>query len=88
MNLNNIKNDLALAESQLTNFNTKGTASSATCARAHLLVISKQCNELRKQIMAESKQKKSTRAEAKRAKQAKPVVEEPDVVAVPEEKKL
>ena len=85
--LTKIESELSLAKSQLSAFNSRHTASSATRTRAHLLVISKECNALRKAILAESKTSKASRAEKKKTKkvapeQQEPVdAEEPDVTA-------
>ena len=63
--MDQIKLELSLAESMLGAFKTKHTASSATRCRAHLLKLTKLCNELRKQILTESKEHKQTRASKK-----------------------
>ena len=53
-----ISNELRLCESQLSTFTTKGTKSSATCSRRHLLQITKLCNKLRRDILVKSKESK------------------------------
>jgi len=70
ISLDTIKQELRLAESQLSSFNNKKTKVSATRARAHLLTIVKQCGTLRRAILAESKVKP-----VKEVKEVKPVKE-------------
>lgn len=59
MNLDAIKNELALCESQLAVFNSRGTAQSATRARSHLMNIVKACQQSRKSILDAAKAKKN-----------------------------
>ena len=83
-NMDTIRKELSLAESQLSAFQSRKTKSSATRARAHLLNIRKACDKLRKQILEESKARKKP-AEIEPAgepveepvEEAQPVEEEP-----------
>lgn len=80
--MNEIQKELRLAESQLSAFASRGTKSSATRARAHLLVVRKECDKLRKKILDESKSKKAKKKaesepEAPEETALEPTLEEP-----------
>jgi hypothetical protein len=60
--MNNIRNELNMAESQLSVFNTKHTKSSATRARSHLMLVRKECDRLRKEILDQAKEYKAAKA--------------------------
>jgi len=85
-----INRELRLAESQLSAFASRGTKSSATRARAHLLVVRKECDKLRKKILDDSKAKKTKKVESEPEPETEleptledPTLEEPE----PEEPK-
>lgn len=61
MNAQKLEQELQLFKSQLSSFHTRGTQSSATRARAHLLNIKKECDTLRKQLLSAAKEKKAAK---------------------------
>ena len=60
-----LRTTLASAETQYTTFTSRKTTVSGTRARSDLLKLQKQCGELRKVILAESKANKENRKAAK-----------------------
>lgn len=85
ISLDKIKLQIAIVESELGDLQTKGKNSSSIRARAHLLLIKKQCDILRKETLAyhralkEEKKNKPTENKA-----AEPVVAEDVVVVEPD----
>lgn len=63
--MDNIKREIVLCESQLSSFKTRGTKTSATRARSHLLNIKKQCDKLRREILEQSKSLKNEKNQEK-----------------------
>ena len=53
--MEHIKEQLSLAESQISSFDSKRTKISATRARAHLMAVRKACDTMRKDILEQSK---------------------------------
>lgn len=53
--MEHIKEQLSLAESQISSFDNKRTKTSATRARAHLMAVRKACDTMRKDILEQSK---------------------------------
>lgn len=74
--MENIRNELNMAESQLSVFNAKHTKSSATRARSHLMLVRKACDQLRKEILDQAKEHKAAKSV--------PLPDEPESVSEPE----
>ena len=61
MDYNKLDQELQLFKSQLSSFQNRGTQISATRARSHLLNLKKECDSLRKQLLAAAKEKKASK---------------------------
>ena len=79
--MDQIKQELSLAESQLSTFSAKHTKSSATRARSHLMSVRKACDQLRKEILEQSKAHKAAKVEPE---PSEPEPSEPSEVEPPE----
>lgn len=82
--MNELKVQVAMADSSLNTFETKHSRASATRCRNYLMAIKKHCDSLRKDVLAESKKPKQP--VVVEPVEPEPVVEEPDVVEVPKPK--
>jgi hypothetical protein len=72
---------LNVAKAEMSTFNSKHTASSGTRARAALLKVKKQCDQARKDILAETKQNKTKKSMPAPTPEVSEVVEEAEEVA-------
>ena len=85
--LDRVKTELALAESELDTLKSKGTNASAVRARAHLLNIKKECDDLRKKTLLYFKELKATTTTKEQVAEHVDTVEVVEPVPVPEEDK-
>ena len=94
INLDSIKMELSIVETEIRVLQAKKTASSAIRARAHLLNIKKETDKLRKVIALQAKANKETKRNKKQPKLSPepakinlvddPEVIEPEVIDEPE----
>lgn len=83
LNLEKLKLEIAIIESELATLETKGTNASSIRARAHLLNVKRECDNLRKQCLSYYKALKEEKKTSKVAPEPEPEVVQSVVVVEP-----